>query len=117
MTQKPRFYTWRSCSTCRNAQKSLDQLGVDVEERDFFEKPLTRDEINKLTDDIGIENIFSWRSPSAKPYRQRKNSVTRDELIEAMLAEPRLIRRPIVISTDSNPIIGFNADAYAQLAK
>ena len=76
---------------------------------------MTREELNNLTDAIGIENIFSWRSPSAKPYRERKDTITRDELIEAMLAEPRLIRRPIVTSPDSDPIIGFNANAYAQL--
>ena len=115
MTTQTIFYTWRSCSTCRNAQNSLDQLGIKVEERDFFTDPLTREELNNLTDTIGIENIFSWRSPSAKPYRERKDTITRDELIEAMLAEPRLIRRPIVIPPDSDPIIGFKANAYAQL--
>ena len=115
MPQKPRFYTWRKCSTCRNAQKNLDELGIQVEERDFFAKPLTRDELSDLTDAIGIENLFSWRSPSAKPYRHRKDTISTDELVEAMLQEPRLIRRPIVISPGSEPIVGLNADAYAQL--
>ena len=36
MPQVPRFYTWRKCSTCRDAKKTLDGLGVDVEEKDFF---------------------------------------------------------------------------------
>ena len=115
MTTQTIFYTWRSCSTCRNAQKSLDQLGIQVEERDFFADPLTREELNNLTDAIGIQNLFSWRSPSAKPYRERKDTITRDELIEAMLAEPRLIRRPIITSPDTTPIIGFQSEKYAQL--
>ncbi len=115
MTTQPHFYTWRSCSTCRNAQKSLHELGIQVQERDFFANPLTRDELSDLIDAIGIENLFSWRSPSAKPYRDRRNTITDDELIEAMLQEPRLIRRPIVISPGSDPIVGFNKNAYAQL--
>ena len=115
MTTQPRFYTWRKCSTCRNAQKTLDQLGIDVEERDFFAKPLTRDELNDLIDAVGIENLFSWRSPSAKPYRDRKDTISTDELVDAMLQEPRLIRRPIVISPGSEPIVGFDKTAYAQL--
>ena len=117
MTTQPHFYTWRSCSTCRNAQKSLDELGIQVEERDFFANPLTRKELSDLIDTIGIENLFSWRSPSAKPYRDHRDTVTDDELIDAMLDEPRLIRRPIVISPGSDPIVGFNADAYADLDK
>ncbi len=115
MTTQPHFYTWRSCSTCRNAQKSLDELGIQVEERDFFANPLTRDELSGLIDAIGIENLFSWRSPSAKPYRDRRDSVTEDELIDAMLEEPRLIRRPIITAPDTQPIVGFNKTAYAEL--
>ena len=115
MPQVPRFYTWRKCSTCRDAKKTLDGLGVDVEEKDFFENALTREELSELSDAVGIENLFSWRSPSSKPYRDRKDTISRVELIDAMLQEPRLIRRPIVISPGSEPIIGFNKTAYARL--
>ncbi len=115
MTAERRFYTWRKCSTCRDAQKALDQVSVEVEERDFFEDPMSREELAGLVAAAGIENLFSWRSPSAKPYRERRDSVTEAELIDAMLAEPRLIRRPIIISPDADPIIGFDRKAYAQL--
>ena len=84
MTTQPTFYTWRSCSTCRNAQKSLDELDIQVQERDFFADPFTRDELSDLIDAIGIENLFSWRSPSAKPYRDHRDTITDDELIKAM---------------------------------
>lgn len=115
MTTQTRFYTWRKCSTCRNAKKALDNIGIEVAERDFFTDPMSRDEIGHLVSEIGIDNIFSWRSPSAKPYREHRSSITENELIDAMLEEPRLIRRPIITSPDTTPIIGFPADKYAQL--
>ncbi len=115
MTEDRKFYTWRSCTTCRNAKKALDDRGIEVQERDFFANPLTREELNHLTDAIGIENLFSWRSPSAKPYRDRKDTITPTELIDAMLAEPRLIRRPILTTPNTNPIVGFNKTTYANL--
>lgn len=117
MTEDRKFYTWRKCSTCRDAKKALDNLGVEVNERDFFEEAMSRDELRGLVDAIGIDDLFSWRSPSAKPYRERRDSVTEDELIEAMLGEPRLIRRPIVVSDRAEPIVGFNKIAYAELAQ
>lgn len=116
MAQNRRFYTWRKCSTCRDAKKFLDGVGVEAEERDFFDNPMSRNELSALVEAIGIESLFSWRSPSAKQYRERRATVTEDELIEAMLGEPRLIRRPIVISDHAEPIVGFNKNAYAQLA-
>ncbi len=115
MTPKPQFYTWRKCSTCRNAKKALDNLGVEVEERDFFTDPMTRDELSDLVSVAGIDNIFSWRSPSAKPYRERRSTITENELIDAMLQEPRLIRRPIITSPNTTPIIGFQSNKYPQL--
>ena len=117
MAQLRTFYTWRKCSTCRDAKKALDNSGVEVEERDFFENAMSQDELRGLVDAIGTDNLFSWRSPSAKQYRERRATVTEDELIEAMLNEPRLIRRPIVISDHAEPIVGFNKNAYAELAK
>lgn len=115
MTEDRRFYTWRKCSTCRNAKKTLDGLGVEVDERDFFETAMSREELSGLVAAIGIDNLFSWRSPSAKQFRDQRDTVTENELIDAMLEEPRLIRRPIVISQGMQPIVGFNADAYESL--
>ena len=109
------FYTWRKCSTCRDAKNTLDSLGIQVHERDFFNNTLSRDEITALVAQIGIDNLFSWRSPSAKTLRERKDSVSQDELIDAMLHEPRLIRRPILIPPDAKPIIGHNKTEYAKL--
>lgn len=115
MTKNRRFYSWRKCSTCRDAQKALDQAGIAVDERDFFADPLSRAEIEDLAAAAGIDNLFSWRSPSAKPYRESRDSITPDELIDAMLEEPRLIRRPIITSPDAQPIIGFDRNAYSQI--
>lgn len=115
MPQHLRFYTWRSCSTCRDARKFLYNLGIEVEERDFFQDTLSREELTQLVSTIGIENLFSWRSPSAKPYRERRDTVSDYELVEAMLDEPRLIRRPIITTPNTDPIVGFNKTAYTQL--
>ncbi len=112
MSDSSKFYTWNSCSTCRDAKKLLDELGVEVAERDFFRDTLSRDELTSIVDAVGIENLFSWRSPSSKPYRDRRATISRDELIDAMLGEPRLIRRPILTRPDAAPIVGFNKDAY-----
>lgn len=58
-----------------------------------------------------VDEMFSWRSPSAKPYRERRGELTDDELINLMLEEPRLIRRPILI-TGKKVLFGFDAAEY-----
>ena len=49
---------------------------------------------------VTMEELFSWRSPSAKRFRDRRDELSDADLIGLMLDEPRLIRRPIVIRAD-----------------
>ena len=61
-----------------------------------------------------VDELFSWKSPSASPYRDRRGQVPDDELIALMAAEPRLVRRPILIR-DGRLVIGFKPGAYQAL--
>ena len=47
-----------------------------------------------------MDELFSWRSPSAKQYRENKYKLTNSDLLDLMMNEPRLIRRPITIRID-----------------
>jgi|TARA_B110000014_G_C19851523_1_gene441213 arsenate reductase-like glutaredoxin family protein len=47
-----------------------------------------------------MDELFSWRSPSAKQYRENKDNLTNSDLLDLMMNEPRLIRRPITIRID-----------------
>lgn len=58
--------------------------------------------------------MFAWKSPSSKPYRDRRGEATDEELIELMLENPRLIRRPML--TDGSQIVfGFKQGAYDEI--
>ncbi len=58
-----------------------------------------------------VDEMFSWRSPSARPYRERRGELSDDELIGLMFEEPRLIRRPILV-TGKKVLFGFDAAEY-----
>ncbi len=71
-----------------------------MDQRDFFRDPLSRDELQELASIVTMDELFSWRSPSAKQHRDKRDDLSESELIDLMMEEPRLIRRPIVIRTD-----------------
>jgi len=73
---------------------------VELEQRDFFKDPLSREELENLASIVTMDELFSWRSPSAKKYRDRRDDLSDSDLIDLMIEEPRLIRRPIAIRTD-----------------
>ena len=71
-----------------------------MDQRDFFKDPLSREELQELASIVTMDELFSWRSPSAKQYRENKDNLTNSDLLDLMMNEPRLIRRPITIRID-----------------
>lgn len=78
-----------------------------INERDFFKHPLTRDEIRDLLKDRSASEMFNFRSPSFKRLGLSRENLGDDELVDLMLKEPRLTRRPIVHIDDN---VFFSAD-------
>ena len=74
----------------------LSQKKVEINDRDFFKTPFTRAEIEALLQGKPASEIFSFRSPSFKALGLDQAKLADDDLINLMLKEPRLIRRPIV---------------------
>ncbi len=49
-----------------------------------------------MAGDGPVSEIFSWKSPSFKALGISPADLTEDRLVELILKEPRLIRRPLV---------------------
>jgi len=69
---------------------------VEINERDFFKKPFSRDEIENLLQGRPLSEMFSFRSPRFKSLGVDREKLTDKNMLDLMLKEPRLIRRPIV---------------------
>ena len=100
--------------SCRQAREVLAQANVPVETRDIFKQPLSAAELRRLAGDRPIAEIFSWKSPTARQQGLQPGILSDDELIQRMIEEPRLIRRPIV-QADDRVIIGLDRAALAGL--
>ena len=74
----------------------LSQVEAELITRDFFNDPLTRKEIEDLFGMCDIADFFSFRSPAFKKTGLDRNNITRRQMIDLMVAEPRLIKRPLI---------------------
>lgn len=112
------FYSYPSCTSCRKTKKWLASHGVDFEERHLFRETPTYEEMLKilsLTTD-GIDEVLATRSQTFKDLNIDVNEMTFSEIVNLMIKEPRLLRRPII--TDGKKlIVGYNPSALTNLAK
>ena len=92
----------------------LSQAGLSIQERDFFKNPFSREEICSLLGEKDPSEFFSFKSPSFRKLGIERSSISGDALIELMLSEPRLIRRPL-ISIDAETVVGTDRKSLAEI--
>jgi arsenate reductase len=89
-----------ACGTSRNTLEMIRQSGEDPRVIEYLKAPPSRDELVSLLSAMGITPRELLRQKGT-PYDElnlRDPSKTDDELIDAMMAHPILINRPIVIT-------------------
>ena len=81
-----------------------------MEERDFFKNPFTEQEILELAKEVGVAQIFARRSPSLKQMGLADQELSDEKMLELMVQEPRLVRRPLV-NLEGRLLVGANLKA------
>lgn len=103
------LYTKSGCTTCIKARQFLLNKGVHYTERDIFKHPFTEVELRAIVARRPIQEIFSFRSPSVKALGLVPEQLSEEDMIRAMLDEPRLIRRPL-LTTGQALAVGFDEE-------
>lgn len=89
-----------ACGTSRNTLALIRNSGTEPTVILYLETPPSRDELKKLIVDMGISARALLRK-NTDPYEQlglSEDRFTDDELLDAMLAHPILINRPVVVT-------------------
>ena len=89
------------CSKCRYARRMLEEKGVDADYVRYLEDAPSRAELERVMGLLGIDDPREMIRTREPVYRElRLVNAGRDELLDAMAANPILIERPIVIRGD-----------------
>src|SRR5215203_5432412 len=90
------LYVHPTCTSCRNAQAWLDERHVVYERRDYFRDRFTREELSGILASAGLtpRDVLSQR---ARAYKELvgERDLTDDRLLDLMIEEPTLLRRPL----------------------
>lgn len=104
------------CSKSRQTLQLLKDNQVEPEVVEYLKTPPSREELEQLLDMLGLEPRELMRTKE-KEYREQgldNPELSRDQLIDAMLATPKLIERPIVIK-DGKATIGRPPERVLEL--
>jgi arsenate reductase len=95
---KARIYHNPMCGTSRKTLEILRDSGFDVWVHEYLKSPPSREELVRLYDRAGITPREGLRSkePLADELGLNRPDITDDEVLDAMIAHPILINRPLV---------------------
>lgn len=87
------------CSKSRQALQLLRDRGVEPEIVEYLKAPPDAETLGRVLDMLGLEprDLMRRKEKEYKALGLNDAALSRDGLIAAMVAHPRLIERPIVV--------------------
>lgn len=105
------------CSKCRSATADLDAAGVSYVERRYLDQPPSSAELADVLHRMGLEpwDIARPKETAEAGIDLPREPTHRQEWIEAMVANPLTIQRPIITATDGTTTIARDPQTVAAL--
>ncbi len=96
---KPILWHNPRCSKSRQALKLLQEKGVELEVVKYLEAPPSADELDRVLRwlDMTPRDLMRKQEPPYKALHLDDPTLSREALIQAMVAHPILIERPVFI--------------------
>ena len=101
------FYEKPGCVTNAKQKKHLARLGVKLVVRNLLTEKWTPEELRQYFKGYLVSEWFNPTAPAIKHKEIDPERITADAAIERMIADPILIRRPL-LDIDGRKILGFN---------
>lgn len=116
MKARIKFLQKPTCSTCRKAKAFLEKRKVELELRDLGKDRLSVEELDKLIGERDYRKFLNTRNELYRTRKMGQNPPSREEALRLMVAQPNLIRRPVVLR-GSDVVLGYDEEGLKRIAK
>jgi Spx/MgsR family transcriptional regulator len=108
------IYGIKNCDTMKKARDWLDRKGITYAFHDYKAEGIDRSHLETWTDRAGWEIVLNRAGTTFKMLDDAdKVDLNREKAIGLMLAQPSMIKRP-VLEADGKLIVGFKPEIYEE---
>ncbi len=110
------FYSYLKCSTCKKAAKWLKSKDFELQLIDILKEPPNVNYLNLALEQYSDDKkrIFNTRGKAFKKIDVDIYGLSRQEIVQLLLSDGKLIKRPFLICEGKKVILGFNEIEYAK---
>ena len=109
------IYGIKNCDTMKKARAWLDGHGVTYAFHDYKSAGIERERLERWAKTVGWETLLNRAGTTFRKLPDKDKQVTdARKAIALMLAQPSLIKRPVLEHGGGKLLVGFKPEAYAQ---
>ena len=110
------IYGIKNCDTMKKARAALDKKRVTYDFHDYKTKGIGKDKLETWAKKAGWETLLNRAGTTFKKLPDKdKENVTEAKAIKLMLAQPSMIKRPVLELPGGKLLVGFKPDDYAKI--
>lgn len=109
------LYGIKNCDTIKKAKKWLEEQQIAYQFHDYRADGLDEELLRTFIEQLGWESLLNTRGTTWRKLNEsvRKSINNADSAAELMLAQPAIIKRPL-LAHNHRMLLGFNPDQYTQ---
>ena len=112
------IYGIKNCDTMGKARAWLNKKGVVYDFHDYKSKGIERVKLDGWVKKAGWETLLNRAGTTFKKLPDKeKEGLTEKKAITLMLAQPSMIKRPVLELSSGRLLIGFKPEEYAAAFK
>jgi arsenate reductase (glutaredoxin) len=107
------IYGIKNCDTMKKARAWLDERGVDYIFHDYKTAGIERERLERWVKKVGWEILLNRAGTTFKKLPEKdKDGLGEKKAIALMLAQPSMIKRPVLDLGGGRLLIGFSPEVY-----
>ena len=107
------IYGIKNCDTMKKARAFLDKKGVAYDFHDYKAKGIERARLEAWAKKAGWETLLNRAGTTFRKLPDKdKDGVTKKKAIALMLAQPSMIKRPVLELPGGKVLVGFKPEEY-----
>ena len=109
------IYGIKNCDTMKKARAWLEKHGVDYSFHDYKTAGIERERLERWCKKVGWETLLNRNGTTFRKLPdQDKSNLDAKKAVALMLAQPSMIKRPVVELGGGKLLVGFTPEDYGR---